>query len=73
LSEAPRFTLRLGVGALRFELPLLRGKRCHVLLDEGRHVGVVRVGQAIDEVALFAGDLRRSPVDTSLIFPLDST
>jgi hypothetical protein len=63
LSQVPRFTLRLCLGALRFELPLLRGKRCHVLLDEGRHVGVVGVCQAINEVALFAGDLRRSPVD----------
>jgi len=63
LREVPRFTLRLCLGALSVELALLRGKRFHVLLDEGRHVSVVRVCQSVDEVALFAGDLRRSPVD----------
>jgi hypothetical protein len=63
LRQLPRFTLRRCLSALRFQLTLLRGKRCHVRLDEGRHVGVVRVGQSVDEVTLFAGDLRRSPVD----------
>jgi hypothetical protein len=32
-------------------------------LDQGRHVNVIRVCQSVDEVALFASDLRRSPVD----------
>jgi len=63
LRELPRFALRLDLGPLRFQLPFLRGKRLHVLLDQGRHVGVVRVCQSVDEVALFAGDLRRSPID----------
>ncbi len=33
LREMPRFTLRLCLGALRFELPLVRGKRFQVLFD----------------------------------------
>ena len=43
LREVPRFTLRLCLGALRFQLTLLRGKCFHVLLDQCRYVGVVRV------------------------------
>ena len=50
----PRLTLCLEFGLIRFELAFLRRQRFQFLLDERRHVGIVRVSELPNEVALLA-------------------